>query len=50
MRALALGSFGPLTPGETKLASAINLSPGPLARAWDYWTARVQQAGVASRR
>jgi ribulose-5-phosphate 4-epimerase/fuculose-1-phosphate aldolase len=44
MRALALGSFGPLTPGETKLAAAINLSPGPLARAWEYWTARAESA------
>jgi ribulose-5-phosphate 4-epimerase/fuculose-1-phosphate aldolase len=44
MRALALGSFGPLTPGETRLSAAINLSPGPLARAWDYWTARAEQA------
>jgi ribulose-5-phosphate 4-epimerase/fuculose-1-phosphate aldolase len=42
--ALALGSFGPLTPGETKLAAAINLSPGPLSRAWDYWTARAENA------
>jgi HCOMODA/2-hydroxy-3-carboxy-muconic semialdehyde decarboxylase len=46
MRALALGSFGPLTPGETRLAAAINLSPGPLSRAWDYWTARAEQAGA----
>ena len=45
MRALALGGFGPLTPGETKLAGAINLSPVPLSRAWDYWTARAQNAG-----
>ena len=45
MRALALGSFGPLTLGETKLAAAINLSPGPLSRAWDYWTARAEKAG-----
>jgi hypothetical protein len=44
MRALALGSFGALTPGETKLAGAINLSSGPLSRAWDYWTARAQTA------
>jgi hypothetical protein len=33
-----------LTPGETKLAAAINLSPGPLSRAWDYWTARAEKA------
>ena len=44
MRALALGSFGPLTPGETKLAAAINLSPGPLSRAGEYWTARAESA------
>ena len=44
MRALALGNFGPLTPGETRLAAAINLSPGPLSRAWDYWT-RAARAG-----
>jgi ribulose-5-phosphate 4-epimerase/fuculose-1-phosphate aldolase len=44
MRALALGSFGPLTPGETKLSAAVNLSPGPLTRAWDYWTARAESA------
>jgi ribulose-5-phosphate 4-epimerase/fuculose-1-phosphate aldolase len=45
MRALALGSLSPLTPGETKLCAAINLSPGPLARAWEYWTARAESAG-----
>jgi hypothetical protein len=44
MRALALGSFGPLTPGETKLAAASNLSPGPLSRAWEYWSARAESA------
>jgi ribulose-5-phosphate 4-epimerase/fuculose-1-phosphate aldolase len=49
MRALALGSFGPLTPGETRLSAAINLSPGPLTRAWDYWTARAEQAGAGLR-
>jgi HCOMODA/2-hydroxy-3-carboxy-muconic semialdehyde decarboxylase len=45
MRALTLGSLGPLTPGETKLAAAINLSSGPLARTWEYWTARAKSAG-----
>ncbi len=42
MRALALGSLSALTPGETKLAAASNLSPNPLARTWEYWTARAQ--------
>jgi hypothetical protein len=32
-----------LTPGETKLAAASNLSPGPLARTWEYWTARAER-------
>src|SRR5262249_49626343 len=44
MRALALRSFGPLTPGETKLAAASNLSPGPLSRVWEYWSARAERA------
>ena len=46
MRALVLGSFGPLTLGETKLAAAINLSPGPLSRAWDYWTRGRRKPGI----
>ena len=44
MRALAMGSLSTLTPGETKLATASNLSPNPLARTWEYWTARAQSA------
>jgi hypothetical protein len=50
MRALAFGSLGLPTPGETKLAPAIKLSPGPLSRAWDYGTARAEQAGATSGR
>src|SRR5260370_24277004 len=44
MRALAMGNLSTLTPGETKLAAASNLSPNPLARTWEYWTARAQSA------
>jgi HCOMODA/2-hydroxy-3-carboxy-muconic semialdehyde decarboxylase len=44
MRALAMGNLSALTPGETKLAAASNLSPNPLARTWEYWTARAQSA------
>jgi ribulose-5-phosphate 4-epimerase/fuculose-1-phosphate aldolase len=43
MRALAMGSLSALTPSETKLAAASNLSPGPLARTWEYWTARAER-------
>ncbi len=45
MRALAIGTLGPLTRGETKLAAAINLTPVPLSRAWEYWTVRVDRSG-----
>ena len=38
------GKLGAFTPGETRLAAAVNLSPGPLTRAWDYWTARAESA------
>jgi HCOMODA/2-hydroxy-3-carboxy-muconic semialdehyde decarboxylase len=44
MRALAMGNLSTLTPGETKLAAASNLSPNPLARTWEYWTTRAQSA------
>jgi ribulose-5-phosphate 4-epimerase/fuculose-1-phosphate aldolase len=46
MRALALGALSPLTAGETKLATAANLSPSPLTRTWDYWNARLDRAGT----
>jgi ribulose-5-phosphate 4-epimerase/fuculose-1-phosphate aldolase len=50
MRALAMGSLGALTPGETKLAAASNLSPNPLARTWEYWTARAERSALTDRR
>jgi hypothetical protein len=39
-----MGGLSALTPGETKLAAASNLSPGPLSRVWEYWTARAESA------
>ena len=50
MRALALGKVGPLTAGETKLAAAMNLTALPISRAWEYWSARVDQPGAAPSR
>ncbi len=46
MRSRLLGAFSPLTPGETKLAAATNLGPGPASRVWDYWNARLERAGA----
>jgi len=40
-RAHALGTPMPLYPGEIKPAGEGNLSPGPIARAWEYWSARL---------
>src|SRR5262245_16274387 len=34
-----------LTPGEAKLAMERNLEPRPQARAWEYWSIRLQKAG-----
>ncbi len=43
-RAQALGTIGPLTPGEIELASSHNLQPGPVMRAYEYWTVRLEKA------
>ncbi|HXW27661.1 MAG TPA: class II aldolase/adducin family protein [Xanthobacteraceae bacterium] len=43
-RAHALGAVGPLTAGEAKLAAAHNLQPGPIERAWEYWSGRLDKA------
>jgi ribulose-5-phosphate 4-epimerase/fuculose-1-phosphate aldolase len=36
----------PLTRGESRLAMERNLEPRPQARAWEYWSIRLQKAGV----
>jgi len=45
-RAHALGGVGPLTPGEASLASGHNLQPGPVERAWEYWSGRLDKTEV----
>ena len=40
-RAHALGGVGPLTSGEASLAAGHNLQPGPIERAWEYWSGRL---------
>ncbi|EAS50388.1 possible ribulose-5-phosphate 4-epimerase and related epimerases [Aurantimonas manganoxydans SI85-9A1] len=41
-----LGAVTYLTDGEIDKASAMLLSPMPVARAWDYWTARAGFGGI----
>jgi HCOMODA/2-hydroxy-3-carboxy-muconic semialdehyde decarboxylase len=42
-----LGGISQLTPVEIQKAGAFNLEPRPIARAWEYWTARLRKAGEA---
>jgi ribulose-5-phosphate 4-epimerase/fuculose-1-phosphate aldolase len=38
-----LGNVSPLTRGEAEMASGLNLAPGPLARAYEYWERRLAE-------
>jgi ribulose-5-phosphate 4-epimerase/fuculose-1-phosphate aldolase len=38
-----LGQVSPLTAGEAEMASGLNLAPGPLARAYEYWERRLAE-------
>ena len=49
IQAHGLGSVAPLSAGETEMAGKYNLMPGPVARAWEYWTVRLQKAGGVPR-
>src|SRR5271169_3828350 len=39
-----LGHVSPLNANETQLAGEYNLRPGPVARAWEYWSVRLDKA------
>ena len=39
-----LGTVSPLNAAETALAGEYNLRPGPVARAWEYWSVRLDKA------
>jgi ribulose-5-phosphate 4-epimerase/fuculose-1-phosphate aldolase len=45
-RAQAVGTVGALTAGEVAKASAHNLRPAAIERAYDYWLSRVAKAGL----
>jgi HCOMODA/2-hydroxy-3-carboxy-muconic semialdehyde decarboxylase len=44
IQAHTLGYVSPLNPAETALAGEYNLRPGPVARAWEYWSVRLDKA------
>ena len=44
IQAHTLGFVSPLNAAETALAGEYNLRPGPVARAWEYWSVRLDKA------
>ena len=44
LRAMAIGTLGPLSPGETKMCGAHNLGARGVERAWEYWVIRLAKA------
>jgi len=44
IQAHSLGHVSPLNAAETTLAGNFNLQPGPVARAWEYWSVRLDKA------
>jgi HCOMODA/2-hydroxy-3-carboxy-muconic semialdehyde decarboxylase len=44
IQAHGLGHVSPLSAAETALAGEYNLRPGPVARAWEYWSVRLDKA------
>ena len=44
IHAHSLGHVSPLNAAETRLAGDFNLQPGPVARAWEYWSVRLDKA------
>ena len=44
IQAHGLGHVSPLNATETELAGEYNLQPGPVARAWEYWSVRLDKA------
>jgi ribulose-5-phosphate 4-epimerase/fuculose-1-phosphate aldolase len=44
LRAMAIGTPGPLTPGETERTGGHNMGTRGIERAWEYWSVRLQKA------
>jgi HCOMODA/2-hydroxy-3-carboxy-muconic semialdehyde decarboxylase len=45
LRSMAIGKIGALNAAERQRSEPRQLSPRPMARAWEYWTMRLQKAG-----
>ena len=43
LAAHVLGNVSPLTDGEADMAGQLNLAPGPLARAYEFWVRRLAE-------
>jgi hypothetical protein len=41
---MAIGTLGPLSPGEREKCGSHNLGPRGVERAWEYWVTRLQKA------
>ena len=50
LRAMAIGTPGPLTPGETEKTGGHNMGTRGIERAWEYWSVRLQKAEAIGRR
>jgi len=44
LRATAIGTLGPLSPGEVEKCGGHNLCSRGVERAWEYWLTRLQKA------
>ena len=44
LRAMAIGTLQPLTPGETEKTGGHNMGTRGIERAWEYWSVRLQKA------
>lgn len=49
LRSMTIGKIGALNAAERQRAEPRQLSPQPMARAWEYWTARIAKAGALPR-
>jgi len=50
LQAHLLGKVVPLSSGETRLAGVINALPNVVGRTWEYWSMRLDHAGLLPRR
>ena len=46
LRSMLLGKIGPLSRGEAERTGPHQLQPRPMARAWEYWTTRLEKSGA----